>query len=141
MSERIDQFCESLRVKLTHIDENLQGLKAKIDTEAKDADQVVRTHLASVKKRIEQGRAKATAAQNDMKKWLDERKATTDEKVAEWKAKLDQAKLRSRADSAKLYASAAALMASAAIDEAEQAALEAWLARKDAESAKQTKAA
>src|SRR5208283_3975602 len=79
MSERIDQFCESLRVKLTHIDENLQGLKAKIDTEAKDADQVVRTHLASVKKRIEQGRAKATAAQNDMKKWLDERKATTDE--------------------------------------------------------------
>jgi predicted phage tail protein len=31
MSERIDQFCEDLRVKLTAIDENMQALKTEIE--------------------------------------------------------------------------------------------------------------
>ena len=32
MSERIDQFCENLRIKLTSIDKKMQQLKAKIDS-------------------------------------------------------------------------------------------------------------
>ena len=31
MSERIDQFCENLRIKLTSVDSNMASLKAKID--------------------------------------------------------------------------------------------------------------
>jgi polyphosphate kinase 2 (PPK2 family) len=34
MGERIDQFCENLRIKLTSIDNNTQELKAKIDSKA-----------------------------------------------------------------------------------------------------------
>jgi len=30
VNERIDQFCENLRVKLTSIDDNMRALKAKI---------------------------------------------------------------------------------------------------------------
>ena len=140
MSERIDQFCENLRVKLTSIDNNMQALKAKIDSEARTAQQDVQSHLASVKKRIAQDHTKLAAAQADIEKWGEERKAVTDEKIAEWKAKLEKAKLKGRAEAAERYAAGAAVVASAAVDEAEQAWLEAWLARKDADSARDTKA-
>jgi len=141
MSERIDQFCENLRVKLTNIDNNMQALKAKIDSKAQTAEQEVRTRLDAVKKRVDQERPKVAAAQADIKKWVEERKATTNQKIAEWKAKSEKARLKSWADFAESYAAAAAAVALAAVDEAEQASLEAWLARKDAERAQGTKAA
>jgi hypothetical protein len=60
MGERIDQFCENLRVKLTGIDNNMQALKAKIDSKAQTAEREVRTRLDTVKKRIDQERPKVT---------------------------------------------------------------------------------
>ena len=141
MNERIDQFCENLRVKLTSIDDNMRALKAKIDSKERTVEQDVKFHLDSVKKRIAQDRTKLVAAQADIRKWADEREAVTDEKIAEWKVKLEKAKLRGRAEVAERYAAGAAVVASAAVDEAEQAALEAWLAHKDAESAQGMKQA
>ena len=141
MSEHIDQFCENLRIKLTNIDNNMESLKSKIDTKARTAEQDVRRHLDGVKKHIEQDRGNVAAAQADIKKWIEERKATASEKVAELKAKRETAQLQNRANSAERYAAGAAVVALAAIDEAEQASLEAWLARKDAENAQGTKAA
>ncbi len=41
MGERIGQFCENLRIKLTGIDNNMQALKAKIDSKAQTAEQEV----------------------------------------------------------------------------------------------------
>jgi hypothetical protein len=141
MSERIDQFCENLRIKLTSLDKNIQQLKAKIDSKAQTAEQEVRTQLDAVKNRIAQDRTKLETAQADVRKWVDDLKLASNEKIAEWKAKREKAKLRSRADNARRYAVAAAVVALAAVDAAEQAALEAWLARKDAETADETKAA
>ena len=141
MAERIDRFCENLRVKLTNIDNEMQSLKAKIDEKVKTAGQDVQTELNAVKKRIEQDRAKLTAAQNDMKKWMEERKSATTEKIAEWKAKFEKAKLQSYAESAERYATGAAIVALAAVDQAQEAALEAWLARREADSAQASRAA
>ncbi len=141
MNERIDQFCEILRVKLTSIDDNMRALKAKIDSKERTVEQDVKFHLDSVKKRIAQDRTKLEAAQADIKKWVEERTAAPDEKIAEWKAKLEKARLKGRAEAAERYAAGAAVVALAAVDEAEQASLEAWLARKDADSAQGTKAA
>ena len=141
MSERIDQFCENLRIKLTSIDNNMQELKAKIDSKAQTAEREVRTQLETVKKRIEQDRTKLETAQADIKKWVDDFKAAVNEKIVEWKDKREKAKLQSRAENAERYGVAAAVIALAAVDEAEQAALEAWLARKDADTADETKAA
>ena len=31
MGQRIDQFCETLHLKLTNVDSNISALKAKID--------------------------------------------------------------------------------------------------------------
>jgi septal ring factor EnvC (AmiA/AmiB activator) len=141
MAERIDEFCENLRVRLTSIDNEMQSLKSKIDQKVKTAGQDVQAQLNAVKKRIEQDRAKLTAAQNDMQKWMEERKSATREKVAEWRARLEKAKLQSYADSAERYAAAAAVIALAAVDEAQEAALEAWLARREADSAQVSEAA
>jgi hypothetical protein len=141
MSERIDQFCENLRIKLTSIDNNMQELKAKIDSKAQTAEREARTQLETVKKRIEQDRTKLETAQADIQKWVDDFKAASNEKIVEWKDKREKAKLQSRAENAERYGVAAAVIALAAVDEAERAALEAWLARKDADTADETKAA
>lgn len=140
MGQRIDQFCEDLRLKLTNIDSGLDGLKAKIDTRAQTAEQEARSHLEKVQKRIEQDRTKVSAAQTEVKNWVEERKTATRDKIAEWKAKRETSKLQNRADKAERYAAATIVVAVAGADDAEQAALEAWLARQDANYA-QAKAA
>jgi hypothetical protein len=140
VSQRIDQFCENLRLKLTNIDSGLDGLKAKIDGKAQHAEQEVRSHLEKVQRRIEQGRAKVLVAQTEVTNWAEDRKTATADKIAEWKAKRETSKLQNRADQAERYAAAAIDVALAAVDDAEQAALEAWLARQDANSAQAQKA-
>src|SRR3974390_3703615 len=141
MSERIDQFCENLRVKLTSIDNNMQALKSKIEAKAQTAEQDVRNEREGVKKRMEQDRTKVAAAKADIKKWAEECRTATNEKIAEWKAKSEKARLQSRANLAEKYALGAAVVALEAITQAQQASLEAWLARKDAETGKSTQAA
>lgn len=132
MGQRINQFLEPLRLKLTNLESGLDGLKTKIDTKAQHAEQDVRNHLDVVQKRIAQGRAKVTAAQSEVKNWVDEKKTITNEKIAEWKAKRETTQLQNRADKAEHYAAATIDIAVAALDEAEQASVEAWLARQDA---------
>jgi hypothetical protein len=135
MSEQIDQFCENLRQKLTSIDNNIQSLKAKIDGKAKSAEQDVRTYLDSITKRMDQDRSKVEAAQKELKKWVDEYRAVTKEKISDWKASGEGMKLRARAELAEKYARGTAVIAATAVDEAQRAALEAWLARMDAKEA------
>jgi hypothetical protein len=141
MGQRIDQFCENLRQKLTMTDSGLQGLKTKIDTNATHVEQDVQSHLDRVRTRVEQSRAKVAAAQANMKNWVDERKATTSAQIAEWKAKRELGKLQDRAGKAEGYAASAIDVAVAAVDEAEQVSLEAWLARADADAAENKQAA
>jgi hypothetical protein len=140
MGQRIDQFCEDLRMKLTNIDSGLGGLKAKIDGKVQNAEQEVRTQLERVQKRIEQNRTKVSSAQTEVKNWVEERKTATRDTIAQWKTKLEMSKLQNHADKAERYSAGAIVVALAAVDEAEQAALEAWLARQDANST-QAKAA
>ena len=141
MGQRIDQFCEALRLKLSDIDNRFNSLKARIDGRAQNADQAVRSHLAEVQTRIDKDRAKVAAAQIKVKDWVESRKIATTDKIAEWKANRELNRLQDRAEDAETYAAAAIDVALAAVDEAEQAALEAWLARQDADFAQQQKTA
>ena len=133
MSQRIDQFSETIRKKLAEADGKLSVLKAKVDAKDENAEREVRAHFDAVTKRVDEGKGKASAAQAEIAKWMEQRKAATSAAVADWKAKGEAAKLRTRAESAERYASATIDVASSAVDAAEQAALEAWLARHDAE--------
>lgn len=132
MTKHIDKFGEAIRLKLTNLESELSSLKSKVDAKAQHAEQDIRKHLDTVNKRIETDRAKVTAAQNEVSKWIDEQKTTTSEKVAEWKTKREAAKLQHRAESAELYADASIVLAAAALDNAERAVLEALASRNDA---------
>jgi hypothetical protein len=129
----IDQFCEDLHHKVSMTKTNLEALKTKIDTQAAEAEKDARSHLETVRERIEESRKKLSHSQKEAEAWVAHHKAEAKKKVAEWKAKGDAVKLRARADLAEQYAAATKELAIAAINEAEEAALEGWLARKDAE--------
>ena len=131
----IDQFCQDLHQKVAMTKSDLDGLKSKINTQAAEAGKDALSHLEMVRERIEQNRKKIAHSQKEAEAWVDHRKAEAKKKVAEWKAKGETAKLKARADLAEQYAAATKELAIAAIDEAEEAALEAWLARKDTEGA------
>ena len=135
MGQRIDQFCEDLRLKLSNIDSRFGNLRAKIDGKNQQAEEAVRSHLRHVQTRIEQDRSKVSAARGKVTNWVESRRVATSDQIADWKAKRELSKLQNRAQDAEEYAAAAIDIALAAMDEAEQAALEAWLARQDADSA------
>ncbi len=140
MAQRIDQFYEDLRAKLTKIDSNLHDLQAKIDEKAQHVEEDGQKHLDSVRKRIEQNRASAAAARDEVKGWMESRKDATADKIAAWKANHESSKLQRYADQAERYAAAVITVALADVDEAEKAALEAWLARQEADMAQAQKA-
>ena len=96
MGKQSEKFGEVLRSKLSNIETGLREVKSAIDVKANKAEQDVRAHLDAAKKRLEQDRAKVTAAQSEVKNWADEQKATTSEKIAEWKTKHETAKLQRR---------------------------------------------
>ena len=133
MGQRIDQFSEAVRSKLTSIDTAYDAIHAKIGGKAQDTQAAIRGQLENVRKRIEQDREKVSAAKAAAKTWLEVHSSATAGRVAQWKAERATHKLQQRADSAEQYAEDAVCVAMAAIDEAEQAALEAWLARHEAD--------
>jgi hypothetical protein len=135
MSQRIDQFRETFRLKLMQADSDLSALKAKIDAKAETAERDARACLDEVTKRIEQSEAKVSTARAAVEKWVKEQKTTAKDAATALKVKGETAKLKARAEAAEHYALAAVDVAVAAIDAAEHAALEAWLARRDADHA------
>jgi exonuclease VII large subunit len=134
-SEQAGRLSESLKAKLADASARLDNLKAKIEARAEQASEEARIRLDELQKRVEQDRLKVKAAEGDMKVWIDARKDETAAKVAEWKTKRELNMLEHRAERAERYAVAMANAAFAAIDEAERAAIDAWLARRDANAA------
>ena len=135
MSDQIGHILKDLRQKLTEADDRMETVNDRIIGWSKHAEEEVRGELDKVKKRIELGRAKVAQAHADIESWLQVQEKETSEVIATWKKRHEIEKLENRADKAERYAVAALGVVVAALDEAEQASLEAWLARRDAKSA------
>ena len=135
MNQRIDQFRETIRLKVMQADSDLSALKAKIDAKAETVERDARDCLAAVTKRIEQGETKTSAARLEVENWLKQQRSSAQNAIADLKAKGESSKVKVNADLAERYALAAVDVAVAAIDAAERAALEAWLARRQADRA------
>jgi hypothetical protein len=132
MSEHIDRLCEDLRIKLHGIDRRLEALKGNAVATSEKSQHMVESHLDRVEQRIYDNRVIVEAANARVRAWLDGQKAGFDGKRADWKQTREVHLLNSRADDAEAYAGAVFDLAAAAADEATQAALEALLARNDA---------
>ena len=133
MGPHIDAFCGEICLKLVDIDEELRHLKIAIREKAHRAEPEVRSRLEKVMKRIACNQPKVAAARAQVEHWItDKAKAALrfrNEEIPE-----DGMRKQRRAAEADRYAAACIDLAIAAVDEAERAALEAWLAREDANS-------
>jgi hypothetical protein len=135
MNAPIDSLCGELRTRLDAVEKRLKGLKADAKTATKKAKIEAKRQLAALERRANEQRAKVQAAEATAKTWLAAKKAATAGKIAAWKAKRDVKKLAAHADAAEDYAVACMQPAVSAVDDAERAAVEAIVARMDAETA------
>jgi len=133
MSQQIDSFCEKLRGKLDEMDDRLQQLKASAKAGSEKARQDLHSQAEKLRANLDADRASIEAAKIRMKDWAAGKKATFDEKVAQWKAQRKQEQLKRRAEAADEYASDAVAVAVAAVDDAYEAAIEAIIARGNAD--------
>jgi len=134
-TQNLDQLSAEVRARLANIDSGFKSLKTKADSDTKHAEAEARSQLAKVSADIEANKPKLAAAEAQVTQWVHEQKAATTQKVAEWKSTQDFGKLQARAAQAERYAAAARDVAVAALNGAHQAALEAYLANKDAATA------
>jgi hypothetical protein len=135
MGPHIDAFCGEICLKLVDIDEELRYLKNTIREKARHAEPEVHSQLEKVMKRIACNQSKVAAARAQVEHWIaDKAKAALrfrNEEIPE-----DGMRKQRQAAEADRYAAACIDLAIAAVDEAERAALEAWLAREDANSSR-----
>jgi hypothetical protein len=135
MNEKIDSFCKELRTKLDGVDKRIKDLKTGAKDATEKAKVEAKAQLAALENRARDQRAKVQSAEAMVKGWVEEKKTSTTEKVAAWKAQRDVKKLAAHADKAEDYAVASMQLAAAAVDEAERAAVEAVVARMDSDAA------
>jgi hypothetical protein len=139
MGPNIDAFCGDICLKLVDIDEELRYLKITIREKARHAEREVRSQLEKVMKRIASNQPRVAAARAQVEHWITD-KATDKAKDALRFRNEEIPEDRNRklkwAAEADRYAAACIDLAIAAVDEAERAALEAWLVREDANSSR-----
>jgi hypothetical protein len=135
MGPHIDAFCGEICLNLVDIDEELQYLKITIRKKARQAAPEVRSQLEKVTKRVACNQSKVAAARAQVEHWVTN-KAKDDLRFRNEEISEDRIKKIRRAAEADRFAAACIDLAIAAVDEAERAALEAWLVREDANSSR-----
>ena len=135
MSEKIDEFCENLRIKLTEIEGGVTKMVERIDASVDTAEDEIRNRRDAVAAELAKQEADVVETTAAVKKWTEEAKGITAETVAGWVARADLEKLNLRVNAAEAYASATMKLAAAAMSKADLAAQDAWLARADANAA------
>jgi chromosome segregation ATPase len=134
VSEPIGRHCDQLRIKLHAIDRRLAALTSG-EPNFRTSQHALESQLDRIEQRIYDNRVTVEAANARVKAWLEEKKAEFNGHRASWKKDREVDLLDARADDAEADAVAVFELAAAAADEAAQAALEALLARNDADTA------
>jgi hypothetical protein len=137
MSEKFDNFCGELRTKINDADKRIKDLKANAVGATEKAKVEAKAQLAALENKANEQKARTAAAEAKAKTWVEEKKTMTHDKIAGWKQQRDVKRLESRAELSEQYAVTAMDIAAAAVAEAERAAVEAVVARMDADEIKE----
>jgi hypothetical protein len=135
MNAKIDTFSQRLRAKLEGVDKRLKDLRTSATNATDKARAEAKAQLATIESRAKDQRGKVQAAEAKVKAWTEEQKVATSEKIATCKTERNLKRLTAHAESAEDYPIASMQLAADAIDEAERAAIEAVVARIDADAA------
>ena len=136
MSEKIDQFCNSLREQLTKVESQLNQVGESIRAAPQEAEAAIHSKLKAAQAVHEGNKQKVTEAKTKIADYVEAKKKEVESEVQQWKTNREIKKLDHRADKAESYAVAAIDYAAAAVAEADLATLEAIVARVEAEEAK-----
>jgi membrane protein involved in colicin uptake len=136
MSEKFNNFCSELRTRINDADRRIKDLKASALGASEKARVEARAQLAALENKAKEQKARTAAAEAKAKAWVEEKKTMTHDKIAQWKEQRDGKRLVARADLSEHYATTAMEIAASAVDEAERAAVEAVVARMDADGVK-----
>ncbi len=135
MSGRVDQFCDKLSGKLNRIEGRVNDLKAKIQNDGEAARAALDKEVDVAKAALRKVKDDADAARARMKQRQKNKKAETEDAIAQWKRNREMDKLQRRAEDAEAYAAWSFIVAGEAIDEAHLATVQAIAARHDLETA------
>jgi chromosome segregation ATPase len=135
MSAKVDQFCDNLRDRFDGVEGRIQSVKTNVQALPGQADKTMREKLDEAHRKVQSQKDRIDQTRANLKARAEQKMAETKDKISEWKAKRETRKLNSRADRAEAYAADAIDYAMANIDEAEEAILDAVVARVDADAA------
>lgn len=128
LKQKLQRHVEVARKKLDEMKQDLASRRQE-DQEA------LRQKREEIHKQVEAHKEQTRQLRADLESWERERVSHTKEAIASWRQKREIKKLQSRADRAEDYAVNAIVIAAMDADEAEEAVLDAVVARIDAETA------
>ena len=137
MTDAITKFNVDLQAHLKEAQNRLAALNSQASAGIEHANKELQRQVSALDERANKAKAAVEAANAEMKKWMADSVAA----VSDWKSKNDVVRLNARADRADRYALAASQVAVASVEAAERAALDAKLARAEADEAGRSKAA
>ena len=135
MSAKVDQFCDNLRDRLNAAEKRIESVKSNVQAFPKQAENALNKKLDDIRNKVQAQKERVERTRANLKARADQKIAETKAAVNEWKEKREIRKLNARADRAEVYAADAIDLAVAFVDEAEEAILDAVVARMDAETA------
>jgi exonuclease VII large subunit len=135
MSSKLDNFGADLRERLRSAADRIESMNSSLESASRQGAEAMRTKLQEVRQNLARQKKQVDQKRAELKNWADQKMAETKESIAAWKERHDVAKLNSRADRSERYASDAIEYAAYVLDEAEEATLDAVVARIDAEDA------
>jgi len=128
LKQKLALQIESARNRLDELQNDLENLRAE-DHEG------LRQKGEDIRRRVADGKERARQLRVDISNWEKEKTAHTREAIATWRQRRELRKLQNRAERAADYAVRAVLIAAVDFEEAEQAVVDALIARFDAELA------
>jgi vacuolar-type H+-ATPase subunit I/STV1 len=135
MSAKVDKFCDNLRDRLNAVEGRFISVKTNVQGFPKQAEKALRERLDEVRAKLHAQKDRVERTRANIKARSQQKMAETKEMVSEWKTKHEARRLSARADMAEAYAADMIDFADATIAEAEEAILDAVVARIDADAA------
>ncbi len=135
MSARTDQFCGTLRDRLSKVEGQLKTMGTNIQALPEQGEKALREKVDETRRKLQAEKDRVNTIRSNIKARAEEKMHETKEAVSEWKTKREIRKLNARADRDEAYAADATDFAVASIAEAELAVLDAVVARLDADAA------
>jgi DNA repair exonuclease SbcCD ATPase subunit len=139
MGEATGKTADDLKKKLS---EHIDAAKTKLDALKKDLNgmhqedmQALQERCDQVRQRLDQQKERTRKMQEDIVNWKNEKVAHTQDAIGSWRQKREIKKLEARAERAEDNAVDMVTVAAFDFDEAEQAVLDAIVARYEAQQA------